>query len=123
MPREVGSVLQIGLRSCLLVISFLEQVNDIVVDITLSTVDITVPVVDPDGAAVQIMDCSSLPVQAEVQAGSPCFLGFKKIRASQCNHKLYCYDTRYELGMQRRLCAAVIKLVSGCFSPVGTLLL
>lgn len=56
------------------VISFLEQV----VDITLSTVDITVPVADPDGAAVQIMDCSSLPVQAEVQAGSRCFPGFKK---------------------------------------------
>lgn len=60
------------------VICFLEQVNDIVVDITLSAVDITVPVADPDGAAVQIMDCSSLPVQAEVRAGSCCFLGFKK---------------------------------------------
>lgn len=60
------------------VVSFLEQVGDIVVDITPSTVDITVPVADPGGAAVQIMDCSSLPVQAEVRAGSRCFPGFKK---------------------------------------------
>ena len=60
------------------VISFLERVNDIVVNITLSAVDITVPVADPDGAAVEIMDCSSLLVQAEVRAGSCCFLGFKK---------------------------------------------
>lgn len=45
------------------------------------------------------------------------------MRASQCNHKLYCYDTRCELGTQRSLHAAVIKLVSGYCSPVGTLLL
>lgn len=48
------------------VISFLEQANDIVVDITPSAVDVAVPVADPNGAAVQIIDCSSLLVQAGV---------------------------------------------------------